>query len=238
MGNLSWIEIIYWAAAIFGGTLFILRTILFLVGGGLDGHDYDTGLADALHTEIMADAMHTDVMADVPQTADMGDLHVDVDHDGLTSSDVHHAAETDISFQLLSLQGLTAFFMMFGLVGLALYKANLFVPFTVFGAILGGLFTVWVIGILFSKMTRLQADGTIDITNAVGQSGSVYLNIPAKGTGQVQVTIQGSLKIVDAVASEGRKLSTGEKVRVTGVSDTKTLIVEKIQIHNEKGETS
>ena len=41
MYGLSWIEIIYWGATIIGGTLFILRTIMMLVGGGLDLGDGD-----------------------------------------------------------------------------------------------------------------------------------------------------------------------------------------------------
>jgi len=238
MGNLSWIEIIYWAATIIGGTLFILRTILFLVGGGLGDHGYDSGMGDAMHSDVMSDVMHTDAITDIPHDTDMVDLHLEVDHDGIHSSDIHDVGDTDVSFQLLSLQGLTAFFMMFGLVGLALYKANLFVPLTVVGAVVVGLFTVWVISVLFSQMTRLQSDGTIDIGNAVGQAGSVYLSIPAKGSGQVQVTVQGSLKILDAVSADGKKISTGVKVRVKGVSDSTTLIVEKLIENTKKGEIS
>jgi len=227
MENLSWIELIYWAATIIGGTLFLLRTILFLVGGGLGDHDYDTGMADAIHMDAAADGLHSDGMVDTNFDASLDDIHPDIHPDGLELSEIH-PAETDISFQLLSMQGLTAFFMMFGLVGLALYKASLFVPLTVVGAVLGGLFTVWVIGILFSQMARLQSDGTIEIGNAVGQTGSVYLGIPAKGTGQVQVTIQGALKIVDAITADGQKIRTGENVKVSGIRDAKTLIVEKI----------
>jgi hypothetical protein len=56
----------------------------------------------------------------------------------------------------------------------------------------------------------------------------VYLGIPPKGSGQVQVPVQGALKIFDAVSKEGKNIKTGKKVRVTGTVDNKTLIVEEI----------
>jgi membrane protein implicated in regulation of membrane protease activity len=199
MSELSWIEIIYWGATIIGGTLFILRTILLLVGGGLDTHELDH-------------PMETDLL--IGQ-----DAHIDTH-----STETH--PDSDFSFRLLSMQGLTAFFMMFGLVGLALVKANLATPLTILGGGAAGLFAVWLISLLFAQMKRLQSSGTIDIHNAVGQSGSVYLPIPAKGTGQVQVTVQGALKIMDAVSQNGQTIKTGEAIQVTGVLDSKTLIVE------------
>ena len=201
MGDLSWIEIIYWGATVIGGTLFVLRTILLLVGGGLGHDDFDTHLEGDMTLDH--------------------DLHLDADHAGTYE-------DSDFSFKLLSMQGLTAFFMMFGLVGLALLKANIFVPLTMIGGIFAGLFAVWVISLIFSQMKRLQSDGTLNLTNAIGQIGSVYLPIPADGSGQVQVSVQGSLKIFDAVSSNSQIFDTGDKVRVTAVVDGKTLIVEEI----------
>ena len=69
MAGLTWIEIIYWAATIIGGTLFILRLIMMFMGG-------NTG-EDALDSAV--------------ETAD--------------------ASDTDLGFKLMSVQGLTSFFM-------------------------------------------------------------------------------------------------------------------------------
>ena len=200
MENLSTIEVIYWAATIIGSTLFLLRTVLLLVGGGFGDSDFD-----ADH-DFDIDADH--------------DFDADTDHAGT-------AADSDFSFKLLSMQGITAFFMMFGLVGLALVKANIVIILTLFGATLAGLFSVWVISIIFMKMKGLQSDGTINIKNAIGQSGSVYLKIPARGTGQVQITIQGALKIFDAISEEKELIKTGEKIRVKRIIDHNTLSVKK-----------
>jgi hypothetical protein len=191
MAGLTWIEIIYWASTIIGGTLFILRLIMLFVGG-------DTG------------ENPTDTTFDTGGDIASGD-HVDA----------------DISFKLLSVQGLTSFFMMFGLVGLALLKAGLPIFVTVLGGMLAGLVTVAITGLIFTQMKRLQTEGTINIQNTVGTDGSVYLTIPRNGTGQVQIIAQGSLKIFDAISNSKSVIATGEKIHVVGVAGGNTLIVEK-----------
>jgi hypothetical protein len=77
-------------------------------------------------------------------------------------------------------------------------------------------------------MGKLQSSGTIDIKNAIGQQGTVYLTIPATGSGQVSVAVQGSLKIFDAVSEGNKKIPTGEKIKVINVIDNKTLVVTKL----------
>ena len=195
MFGLTWIEVIYWASTIIGGTLFILRAAMMLIGGFGDG------------------GMDADLSGDVS-----GDFDTDVTGDH---------AESDVSFKLISIQGLTSFFMMFGLVGLALLKANVPVFLTVVGGIIAGLITVAITGLVFTQMKRLQTEGNIDIQNPIGTEGSVYLTIPKNGTGQVQLIAQGSLKIFDAVSNSKSLIATGEKVRVLGVASGNTLIVEK-----------
>jgi membrane protein implicated in regulation of membrane protease activity len=137
--------------------------------------------------------------------------------------------DADISFKLLSVQGLTSFFMMFGLVGLALLEANLHVLITLIGGMVAGLITVALTGMIFSQMKRLQTEGTINIESTIGSEGSVYLTIPKDGSGQVQIIAQGSLKIFDAASSNKTAITTGERVRVVSVASGNTLIVEKVK---------
>lgn len=202
MNDLPWIEIVYWVATIIGGTLFVLRTILLVIGGGFGGDDFEVDDIDV-------------------------DPDFDVDHD-IEADHSGSFADSDFSFKLLSTQGITAFFMMFGLVGLAFAKANALIIVSLLGATAAGLFSVWVISILFMQMKRLQSDGSINIQNALGQNGSVYLKIPSNGTGQVQITIQGALKIFDAYSEDKETINTGEKISVTKIIDHNTLGVKKI----------
>ena len=42
---------------------------------------------------------------------------------------------------------------------------------------------------LMLGLARMQASGTVDLRNAIGETGSVYLRIPAKGEGRGKVTV-------------------------------------------------
>ena len=135
--------------------------------------------------------------------------------------------DADTSFTLFSLHGMTSFFMMFGIVGLALSK--MWVPniLSAAGGVGAGLFTVWVLGKVLVGMTKLQADGTLRMQNAIGKEGKVYLTIPAEQTGQVEIAIQNHLKIFDAVSSTKEEIKTGEHVMVIDVIRGNVLVVEK-----------
>jgi len=138
----------------------------------------------------------------------------------------HDAA--DVGFKLLSLQGLTAFFLMFGLVGLALSrqtKAGSLV--TMVGATAAGLVMMLVMAKIFTSMKRLQASGNIDVKNALGTTGTVYADIPADGTGQIQICIQGRLRIYDAKTKDSTPIKTGMPVIIVDVIANNTLVVKK-----------
>ena len=155
---------------------------------------------------------------------------------GLSDHDVHDGGldhvdghgDSDVSFKLFSLHGLTCFFMMFGLVGLGLSR-QFWVPDIIAAAIgtVAGLFTFWVIAKLFSSMTKLQSDGTLKLSNAIGQQGKVYLTIPADGTGQVQVAFQGRLMIYDAISANKEEIKTGDQIVVIDIAGGNILVVER-----------
>jgi hypothetical protein len=62
----------------------------------------------------------------------------------------------------------------------------------------------------------------------VGQEGSVYLTIPEKDVGKVQLTVQGRLSVMDARATDGAALPTGTRVKVVRVVDGNILEVAAI----------
>ena len=137
--------------------------------------------------------------------------------------------DTDVSFHFLTVHGITAFFLMFGVVGLTIskhYALNHWVALA--AGMAAGLFTMWMIAKIFSAMIRMQSDGTVRLANAVGQEGVVYLNIPVDGIGKVQITIQGGLRIYDARARSVEKVKTGDRVKVLEVTPENMLIVEKL----------
>lgn len=125
----------------------------------------------------------------------------------------------------LSLQSIAGFFTMFGLVGMGLLQIGSSEIVSLLGALGAGVLTAWATGMIFLQMRRLQSEGTMVITNAIGQVGSVYLTIPEQGSGVVTVTVQGAQRSLDAVSEHGQRIPTGSMVRVVSVTAGKILVV-------------
>ena len=153
------------------------------------------------------------------------DSEADLDSD--LTIDSHHA-DPDVGFQFLSLHGLSAFFMMFGLVGLALYRqSEAGLPISLLGAVAAGLGAVFVIGKIFQGAAKLQVSGTLRTEDAIGSTGTVYLTIPEKGIGRVNVTFQNHLREFDAREKNGAAVPAGTSIRVVQVTGN-ILVVETI----------
>jgi len=197
IGEMSGLELLFVTCAAFGTILFVVRLVLMFMGGG--------------GQESGADG-------------NVGGLEGADGHDPVA----HDIADSDLSFRALSLQGITAFFMMFGLVGWALVRqGNVPALVSVAGGTIAGLITVWVMKKIFQMAGSLQSSGNIDLKNAVGQQGHVYLTLRPGQVGKVQITVQDRLSIFNATTEGNEEIKTGQTVRVVRVS-ADTLVVEKI----------
>lgn len=114
-----------------------------------------------------------------------------LDHHG--GLDAIHV-DSDSGFQALTIQGISSFFAMFGIVGFTLYhNAALGIVLAIVGALAAGSFSMWVIQKLFRSMMRLQSSGTVNIYAAIGSEGSVYLTVTKDG-GSVQINFANRLR--------------------------------------------
>lgn len=155
------------------------------------------------------------------------DSGADFDMDGHDNIDAHHA-DSDAGFHVLSLHGISSFLMMFGLVGLSMYRQNhLGIIFSLVGAILSGCVSVWIIGKMFMLAGKMKSSGTIAIDSTVGAQGKVYMKIPDNGTGRVLVNVRNSLREYDAASNDSKAIDTGTPIRVVWV-DGNVLVVERI----------
>ena len=153
-----------------------------------------------------------------------GDVDIDADFDASEGS-----GSADVSFTLLSFQGLSSFLTMFGLVGLAAHREGELGSFlSLAAAAVAGFAMTFTISKLFSSFNRLQSSGTIKMESAVGQEGSVYLTVPESGEGKVQLTLQGRFRVLPAITEQGERIESGTRVLVVRVSDDRTLVVTKL----------
>lgn len=213
-GPFSGLDSLFLVCAIIGGVLFLVRMAMQLFGG----HSADGDL-------------HAD------GDLDIGDLdHGDVDHVDFDAAEVDHGHFV-ADVKLLTLQGIMAFLVMFGLVGLALSRQSGFGGFfSILGAMLVGVATMWAIAKIFSLATKLQSSGTVDNTAAIGQEGKVYLSIPADGVGKIHLSVQSRFREYEAVSHSEVPIETGERVRVVAVKDGRIMVVEQIATAKRKGD--
>lgn len=142
--------------------------------------------------------------------------HVDVDHAGASAG-----------LELLSVRSIAAAATLFGAVGLALESVGLPMLISTPVAILGGLAAAVGTAWITRQMLRLESDGSLQLENAVGQPGTVYLPVPARrqGFGMVQFPLQGRTVELRAIADEEALIPTGAAVIVTSVVDAQTVEV-------------
>jgi len=153
------------------------------------------------------------------------DADVDVDSD----VDGGFADGDSIPFQFLSLKNIVAFFAVFGWSGIGFVNAGLASWLVVLLATVCGLLMMLVMATLFYFMSKLAESGTLNMKNAIGKLGEVYLVIPAKrgGMGKVQLNVQGSLRTLDALTDDEEKIPTSSIIQVIDVIDDQILLVKK-----------
>ena len=102
--------------------------------------------------------------------------------------------------------------------------------------IMGGIFLGLVV-YLMSYLHSLREEGTLDYKNCVGEVGTVYLPIPPnrKGMGQIEVMVQGRLRIVKSVTDCEKKIANQVAVRVTEIVDQQTLLVSPLEQESSPG---
>jgi len=128
-------------------------------------------------------------------------------------------------FQVLSVQGLSSFFLMSGLVGIALARQTGAgaVP-SLLGGFLAGAATVGILARVFRLAQNLQSSGTIPPRAAVGCLGTVHERIPERGTGRVNVRIGQRIREMDAEEASGGGLPTGTPIRVVRVERSLAIV--------------
>jgi len=157
--------------------------------------------------------------------ADIGSVDMDT-----PDADFHMDAHLDPDLELLSVQSIAGFVMMFGLTGWTMSRTNWAgAILTLIVALALGIFTLWLVSKLFQLVLKLQSSGNVSLQTAGGQEASVYLTIHPGGTGKVSVKVGENLRVVDAVSEDqSEEIKTGERVLVQYTMDGHTLVVRKI----------
>lgn len=193
------------ACATIGGTVLVCQFLMTLLGMGHQ-HHFDVGQADMMHN--------------VPEP-------ISADGHGSAS---HGDTDSTWLFSVLSLRTLVAALTFFGLGGLAAQASEVSTAAQITIAIVCGISALYAMQWIMRQVYRLNEDGTIRITRAIGQSGTVYLSIPPakSAVGKVQIRVQDRLMEYDAVTAGEQALVTGARIVVVGIEGPSILSVEPL----------
>ncbi|WP_229719307.1 hypothetical protein [Winogradskyella schleiferi] len=146
---------------------------------------------------------------------DIGDLDSDIDADGA-------------GFQFISFKNLVGFFTIFGWSGIACIDAGLSTPLTIIISVICGLLMMVIMAALFYFISKLSDSGTLNYKNALDAVGEVYLTIGADRSkmGKVSVSVQGTMRTLDALTDSFTELKTGTIIKVVDVTSNGILIVD------------
>lgn len=145
-------------------------------------------------------------------------------HDGDVG---HDAAEHVAGLRILSVRGIVAFLAVCGWVGIALLDLGVSLPVSLFFSIAAGLAAMVLVAFLIGLSMKLQQSGNVDMHNAVGVIGEVYLPISPDSKGKVTLVVQERFMEMDAICLT-EPLKVGTRVRVEDVTESNVLIVSKV----------
>jgi membrane protein implicated in regulation of membrane protease activity len=159
-----------------------------------------------------------------------GDHDLGGDPSGAGHSGGGHSGEVghdqSAFLKLFSLQTVSTFCAFFGLVGLATQSLG-WSPAAVGGAAaLAGIGALYFVVKLMRSLAKLQSQGNVELKNAIGLTGSVYLRIPKAGEGHGRVLMKVQGRTVECRAiSRADEIPTGASIRVLDRTDDDLLVV-------------
>ena len=154
---------------------------------------------------------------------------IDLDGDGIPDTPGFEG-DGDGGLALFSLRGIMSMAAVAGWSGLVMHEAEMPLGLTVFLAAAFGFIVMVAIAWFMKLATKLQQNGNLDIGYAIGKVGTVYIPIPPNmtGSGKINLTIQERFVEIDAKTACGRKLNTGESVRITATDPAGMVVVEPL----------
>jgi hypothetical protein len=152
----------------------------------------------------------------------MDSSDVDVDFDGANTMDLGGG------LNLFTIKNFIGFLVGFGWAGVCFYDAIPNVILLLLVAFVVGCLFVGIFVVIYKQTKKLEHNGAFKIDDVMGTTVSVYLRIPANGTGKgkVQVSQNGSVHELDAF-TDGEEIPSGAKVKIVEVIDNETVKVEK-----------
>ena len=215
-------EQIMYCVAIPATLILLIQTIMLILGFGHSGtgvNPSDTSGFDG-GGDMDFDAGGADGDFDSSDGSDAGDIDYG---DGSNPSDVG-------TLNFFTVQGIITFLCVFGWAGIVTYTLTGIAVIAVAVGFVLGLGAMYGVAKLMQLSRKLAQNGTLNVRNLLGASGTVYLVIPANGMGKGKVNVTSGERLVeyDAMTDGNEMLPDGTQIRVIDIRSDNVLVVEKV----------
>ncbi len=192
--------------------ILVIQSVLIIIGlgdGAPDINVSDTSGLDAAGCDCAGcdptEALDT-AGGDIVNPADAGALH------------------------LFTFQGIVTFLCVFSWSGILTYMGCKLIPIALIVGFVLGAAAMFGVAKVIQLMGRLAESGNIETKKYLGETGTVYIPIPAdgKGRGKVNITLGERYVEFEAITEAETELKSGESVRVTDILSENVLVVEKV----------
>ncbi|MDR2822205.1 MAG: hypothetical protein LBV58_01455 [Acholeplasmatales bacterium] len=165
----------------------------------------------------------------------LGGVVGDADFDGVPDSidgDVDIINDDPVSsfsgLRVLNLRSALAFFSIGGWTAFLFDGVVHWAIALLLGVVAGSISAVGV-SFAFKLIMKMEDDGNLEYSNAIGLQADVYIRIPASrgGNGKVMLTFQGRYVECEAITDDAEDLLNHTRVKVLAVDNQTTLIVTK-----------
>jgi len=149
-------------------------------------------------------------------------------HDGIDGQDVDtgDADATVFAFKLFSLRAILTFFTLFFWAAALALEDKRSLPEAIQRGFIWGILGFILVGTLLHFLPKLAHTGTRDLATAIDTEGTVYVDIPDNGEGEVRALVNGSISYIKARTVDGKGLKSGTPVVVRNRVGQTILIVE------------
>lgn len=224
--DLGIVEQVLYCISVPASLILVIQTVIMLLGIGHGGEGFnpsDTSGFDAPDSfdGSIDSGIDGDFSADMPSH---GSADVDVSH-----HDINNPSDL-ADFRLLSVQSVIAFLTIFGWSGITAISNGMAEWAALLLAAALGFGAMFIVAKVIQWSSKLAQNGTFNMKNLLGESGTVYIPIPEKGKGMGKINVSCGERFMefDAITEEQEMLKTGQPVTVVDIIGGTTLVVEKL----------
>ena len=149
-----------------------------------------------------------------------------IDFGAEVTGDFNVMSESDASFNFLTIESISAFFMCFGWIcWLCLkhlqYSAKISALIAFAFGIVGMFFFAW----LICQFKKLEQVSNPSYEELINKTGKAYMNFAPKGNAKIQIEFNAKLATLDAINDSDEEIKTFENIKVVRVENNQIYIV-------------